>query len=508
MPMKNTDRSDAVTPVRTAAERFRSPHVLANLPPESPCLVAFSGGADSRLLLHLLAEEAKETGARLLPVHIHHGIRGAEADRDADFCRAVAASYGLDIRIVRLDVPAMARACGESLETVARRARYDCFADLMRRENIPLLATAHHADDNAETVLFRLARGTGLRGLCGIAPCRPFEAFDGSFLSRPLLALTKQDILDACRAAGLDFVTDSTNASAVCARNRLRLSVLPVLRQVSAHPEEQILRTCRGLREDEEFLRSLAKELLQRARMEESRSAALSLPVLTAAPVPLAKRALTAAAEDAGLPSPEARHLERLLAFCRRAPSARRLLSLPGGYAVTERGTLTFYKSPAESLSPGNRPQVRGETAGTLPEIPFGDGNLRRFDLPFTTTCREIRETDTLPSKDRENIYKPFIHDTLTFATITPYENTAAWHWRSRRPGDTLLRHGVSRKVRKLQNEAGIPLALRGTLPLLCDADDHVLWVPFVGARDGFARDPDQTCPCLLLTLSVSPRAL
>ncbi len=187
---------------------FTSPATLSGLPPATPLLVAFSGGADSRLLLELTVDWARANGAPVTAAHLHHGIRGAEADRDEAFCRGVAAAHGIAYVCERADIPARAARSGRSLELEARLARYAFFSRVMQARGIPLLLTAHHADDQLETLLLRLLRGSGTHGLAGIPPVRPCA---GRAPAPPLLTATRQDILDACRARGLTYVTDSTN---------------------------------------------------------------------------------------------------------------------------------------------------------------------------------------------------------------------------------------------------------------------------------------------------------
>ena len=157
----------------------------------TPVLVAFSGGADSTLLLHLLHEHASQHGAPLYAVHVHHGIRGAQADADMEFCRRTCRKLGIPLFCIKVNVPVLAKKAGQSLEEAARHARYRHFARLMQQHDIPLLATAHHADDNLETVLFRICRGTGTQGMRGIPAFAPLpDTPDDSALClfRPLLA--------------------------------------------------------------------------------------------------------------------------------------------------------------------------------------------------------------------------------------------------------------------------------------------------------------------------------
>ena len=233
-----------------------------HLPEVLPCLVAFSGGADSRLLLELtlraLLERDGEAGRRqVLAAHLHHGIRGEEADRDLAFCERVCAELGVELICERADVPAMAAASGESLETAARRARYRFFSRILADRRIPVLMTAHHADDNLETVLERLLRGSGTRGMGGIPAIR--EVTDQGLglyavLYRPLLEWTRRDILAACAELGLDYVTDSTNQEDGCLRNRIRHTVIPALEAIAGEdtPQKSALRMSQAAAEDDE----------------------------------------------------------------------------------------------------------------------------------------------------------------------------------------------------------------------------------------------------------------
>ena len=183
---------------------FALPHVLSGMTPESPILVGFSGGADSRALLDLLKKYADQNGTQIFAAHVNHGIRGEEADRDEAFCRAIAKDYGIPFFVHRVDIPSLARDTGKSVELCARDERYAFFARLMQENSIPLLATAHNSNDNLETMLFNLARGSGLSGLCGIPPKRECE---GGLLIRPILLMSKDDVLEYCRENGLDFAS-------------------------------------------------------------------------------------------------------------------------------------------------------------------------------------------------------------------------------------------------------------------------------------------------------------
>ena len=199
---------------------------------------AVSGGADSMALLRILLALQPEFGFVLSACHVNHGLRGESADRDEAFVRAECARLGVPLRVFH--AAEMADEVGlpseHAGEDWARRLRYACFARLCG-EGIDVVATAHTANDQAETLLLRLARGTGLHGAAGIRPKR------GCYL-RPLLALTRQDTESFCRTAGQAWVTDETNATDAYARNRVRRAALPALQSTNGAAVENLARFC------------------------------------------------------------------------------------------------------------------------------------------------------------------------------------------------------------------------------------------------------------------------
>ena len=462
---------------RVKTIKLPSPAAMCGYGEDTPVLLALSGGADSRLLLHLLTE----MGVPLYAMHVHHGIRGAEADRDETFCRDLCDRYGVPLTVCHVDAPRAARESGESLEEAARRLRYGCLAARMREGGIPLLVTAHHADDNLETVLLRLCRGTGLRGLGGIAPVRPFPEAESEeqavppVVVRPLLFTTKQDVLDACEALSLDFVTDSTNADTSCDRNRLRVEVTPVLRCITDHPERQVLRSCESLREDESYLHSEAVTLLRSATCGDT----LSRATLAAAHPALSKRALRLWLEEKTGTLPDAQCVASVLSLCDTGGTSH-TLDVGGGYRVSaDRRYLSVHTKKATETAP--RPYALTLTEG---EHVIDGMTVRLVALDGTNP----HATVTPNSTNGENVYNPFIRDTLTFDTILPYRGEALV-LRSREAGDTIYLRGRHRKLRKLQNEAGIPPALRDRLPVLCDSEG-ILWAPVIGLRGGLDTAP------------------
>ena len=187
-------------------------------------IVGYSGGSDSLCLLLLLRDIAADLSLNLTAVHVNHGIRGAEADRDEAFCRETAERLGVAFRAVSVDIPALAKERGKGIEETGRTERYRIFSEIAaeiseKSGGATRVAVAHHADDNAETILMHLVRGSGLRGLTGIpADSTPF-ADKTVHLIRPLLPLTKKDILAELSARGETYCEDATNYEADGDRN-------------------------------------------------------------------------------------------------------------------------------------------------------------------------------------------------------------------------------------------------------------------------------------------------
>lgn len=203
-------------------------------------LVGVSGGADSVCLLLLLRELRKEQVMLLHAVHVHHGIRGAEADADLKFVRELCHEWEIPLSVQYADVPALAAEQHMSLEEAGRKVRYELFEKVAMEIGAHAVCVAHHRDDLVETMLFRMLRGTGVRGLLGIpAKSTPFSN-PRLRLIRPLLCVTRQEIEEYLREAGVSYCTDSTNADNQYQRNYLRNVVLPSFSQVNARAEEHI----------------------------------------------------------------------------------------------------------------------------------------------------------------------------------------------------------------------------------------------------------------------------
>ncbi len=214
--------------------------------PDDRVAVGVSGGVDSVALLHIL----KSLGYPVVALHFNHQIR-PDADRDADFVRALADKWGIQCEIHSRNVPEFAESKHLSLEEAGRILRYRFLFSTARRLDVDALATAHHANDQAETVMMHFIRGSGLDGLKGMLAKTLLSEFDESIpLVRPLLYTWKQDLLEYCRVNQLEYVEDSTNYDPSYFRNELRLHLLPQIEKLNPRFQQVLVRSTESLQAD------------------------------------------------------------------------------------------------------------------------------------------------------------------------------------------------------------------------------------------------------------------
>lgn len=439
-------------PEKTIA--YVSPQFLAKLPSDTPVLLALSGGADSSALLSLLVEDSKKNGYSLSVAHFHHGIRGDEADRDAKFCRESAKKYDIPFHLEKADIPSLARENGNSIEAEARERRYAFFEKIMRENNIPLLVTAHHAEDLNESILLHILRGSGIRGLVGMKPCR--ELSRGLYLARPILKAEKQDILDYCEQNGIEYVTDSTNADLGYTRNAIRAKLVPEMKELQKNLSSVFARLSESAAETDDFVEKCAAEYI-----EKECESSIPLNSFNSLHSALKSKVIANVFEKKFDKSLEYVHICSVIELCEKSvPHSS--LSLPEAVtAKIENGSLVFEeKNEAPSKSNFN--------------IPFFEGKI-------ITEQGIIINIERNPADKRK--ISPFSVDIAAELVMS------GAHFRPRREGDVIFCGKMNKKIKKLMSEKKLPLSLRNSLPLLV-SDEEILWVPSVALCDRAKKTP------------------
>ncbi len=221
-------------------------------------LVGVSGGADSVCLIYVLEKLRKRLGINLLVLHVHHGIRGEEADRDAEFVKKLCNHLNVECDVVYIDVPAMAKARHLTEEEAGRIARYESFYSYIESGRAAKIAVAHNKNDNAETILFNLFRGSGIRGLGGIQPVR-------DCIIRPMLTVERKDIEEYIKALGIKYCTDSTNLTEDYTRNKVRKNILGyAVREINEGAIDNIVQAGYRLSEAEEYFSKEAEKIFDK----------------------------------------------------------------------------------------------------------------------------------------------------------------------------------------------------------------------------------------------------
>ncbi len=420
------------------------------LRPGDEYLVALSGGADSCCLLSVLSELSHKADIRVRAAHLNHMIRGDAAYADEAFCVRLCESLGVELTVKRIDVPAVASGRRESLELCARNERYAFLRETARGGRI---ATGHTMNDNAETVLLALTRGSGLRGASGIPPV------NGDIV-RPILCLTRSETESYCRETGISFVTDASNMSTEYSRNRIRLKCLPELENVNPATVGNIFRFSETAREEDCFLDSLARKELNKALADGK----LAVDKIKDVDRVVRKRVVRLYLASFPGIDPEKRHIDSISDEMFK----RFRLDLPGGAAVVSDGSVV-------SVDFGCADSISGW------EIPISsDAGL--YQTPFCSVrITRITQEDYFLQKKSKNLYTYFLNgDKIRFNSVL----------RGRIAGDRLhsARRGLTKTVGRLMTEAKMSVSEREKVVVLSCAGAVVCVCPF-GTDAAFEPD-------------------
>lgn len=406
------------------------------LPRGAFVLCAVSGGADSMCLLSILNEYAHSGAIRLAAAHFDHGLRGEESDRDAEFVRLFCSEYDIPFFFGAGNVKAYAEGNGLSIETAARELRYSFLKRTAEKTGADRIATAHTADDNAETMLLNLTRGAGLKGLCGIPPVR------GNII-RPMLRMTRAQVMEILAEKGISYMEDSSNLDDIYTRNRLRHNVIPLLKEINPRFVEACSETAQLLTEDEAYLSLLANKQLWSTEREAC-CIRIGIDEFKKLPNPVSSRLIIGAAEELGAPYSRAM-VEGVKDLIKSDdPSAQR--SFAGGLSILrEYGDLIFTRLPLELKSFKPIELVPGQ-AVRIPEL----------GLSFSYYS----------GVEKEKINNSF--NTFLFKSSALYGKIIV---RPRKSGDkiTFSAKKGTKTLKKLFIDEKVPLRLRDSIPVITD---------------------------------------
>ena len=399
-------------------------------------VVGFSGGADSVCLLHILNTHKDTFGYSLKAVHVNHGIRGKEAEDDEKFAEEFCLKFDIPFVAVHFNCITEAQKTKESVEECGRRIRYENFNKICTDKS--KIATAHNANDNAETVLFNITRGTSVKGLCGI----PFVRDN---IIRPLLLCSRFEIEGYCTENSLEYVTDSTNLSVDYTRNKIRHLVLPVLEEINPSLIESFNALSSNAEIVSSFLSTNAKDLSEQAKIGNfcyNREILLN-----------ADKALVT----------EMFYL-RFYEYCGLKLDSKKLNSLYD--LLLTGGRLQLYGNVFAEVK---KDYLRFYTLNNSDEKDY----IEISHFPFETTFKEYLVSMEKISNNSKIVNHFSLNDVIDCNMIS-----GRLILRTRQAGDsfTFPRRDVTKSLKKLFNEENVPIELRDRIPVLSD-ENGVVWV-------------------------------
>ena len=415
--------------------------------------VALSGGADSVALLHVLVQEAPSRHWTVCAIHVNHHLRGAESSRDEDFCRTLCCKLGVPLSVVDVDVTAHCEKSRHlSIETAARELRYGAFERLPQGK----IATAHTLSDSVETMLFNLVRGTGLDGIRGIPPVR-------GRIVRPFIEVTRSQVEAFCEELKQPYVTDSSNASPKFTRNRLRSDVVLVLKDINPSFEAAAGRLMRLAAGDADYLEKASEHLLNSATEPTGLVVRKIANLHPALRTRIIRRFLST--EGQSIDEQTILRADALL------QSARGSIQISGEKMLVSSRGIFRMESPVDRL-PGFWRNIALDPLQEVLRVRLADGRwmtIRQLSL------RDIKLfVNYIPLEFKNAVDCDRISRSLVL--------------RGKRPKDSLRQwgRGCTKTLKKLINEAAVPLSARDRLAVLADKG-RLIWAEGFGVRDSAA---------------------
>lgn len=401
-------------------------------------IVALSGGADSVSLLNALNSLKGKYSLTIKAAHLNHNLRGAEALRDENFVRKVCAEKNIELFVKSVDIKNVSENKKISDELAGREERYKFFSELSEEYNAKI-ATAHTADDNAETVIFNLVRGSGLNGICGIKPVR-------DNIIRPLINLSREDVENYCRENSIEFVVDSTNLSEDYTRNKIRRRIIPVMKEINPRVINTISEETKVFSDYNSYLELKINDIIDDCVCENG----YSVEKLKKIPENLRMSVIYELLKRCSI-QPQRRHIELVVSILEKGS-----VDLNGNYrAVSKQGTLRFIKTGDKNY--------------------FSEIELK-IPLLFEYNSKNYSVKE-IKSDSADALKKSVLEKKPVF--------------RTRKQGDkfTLAKRKVTKSLKKLFNEIKIPEEKRDKILILAD-ENEVFWIEGIGASES-ARSYD-----------------
>ena len=414
-------------------------------------IVGVSGGADSMCLLFVMLSLRSRLNMTVTAVHIHHGLRGAEADADEAFTKAFCQVQDIECVIFRTDIRAMAHREKLTEEEAGRKYRYMCFEQVRAQKHAACIAVAHHQDDQAETVLFNLARGSGLAGLSGIAPV-------SDKIIRPLLCLNRREIEALLEENHIDFCTDRTNFDTNYTRNKIRHQVLPFFtEEINSETVAHISKTAVNVRAVLEYIRQQAEEALSCVSLQ-NQPQTLQCRLFLQHPEIIQKEMLRSWLDrhTGSLKDITEKHIEAIIDLAKNQSGRR--IHLPYGWIAVRSGegmTLKYVKENAPQKASTEEIEI-----SQMPcEIEIEPGMTLTFD--FLSLNEE---------KNEENLIIP---ENACTKWMDYDKIKGSLKIRHRQSSDVIsIRGGRHKKLRRVMIDDKIPEDIRNKLWLLADGND------------------------------------
>ncbi len=402
-------------------------------------VIGLSGGADSVSLTHALLKISKEKNFEIEAVHVNHGIRGSEAERDENFSKDFCQKLGIKLTVRKICVPEIAKKLKLSTEEAGRMARYEILNEVAGKEKSVKIATAHTLSDNIETLIMRLASGTSLKGLCGIPPTR-------ENIIRPLIEVKREEIEKYCKENNLNFVDDSSNFERDYTRNKIRLDIIPRLKSLNPNFENTAARTLNLLKNDEEFLEKETEKALKSNSLNE----------IIILPAAVKSRALLKIMKNFTQERIEEKHIKSLENLIIKKSGK---ICIPGGKMLElKNGEIALCESPNEEA-------LKWE-----------------YLIKPLNILTEI-ETNIIINVVKASDYSKKTGDICIDFDKIPKNSVI----RNRRAGDkfTFKKRGLTKSIKKIFSEMKIPITQREKIPLIASKNE-VIWCENLGVSKNY----------------------